>query len=287
MKDITNSDADGSPRTVAAQKRARDAIELADASQENKKVALTAPSDDAWELSREFICPINRGLPIEPVTAEDGKVYERADIERWFETKEGDPTSPMTGAVIGTELIPAPQIRKAIEAHVESGAIKGKIAEAWKRKLADETKVKETRAKAEGGDGEAMDLLGLWYEAGTRGLAKDAAQARAWYERSAAASYPKGLAKFGTCLLRGFGGPQDKKLGLENVTEAAGLGSDRGAALLGMCFFHGAFGLPKDGGQARYWLRKVADGECEYKEVTDEGRAEAAGFLRELVREES
>ena len=54
-----------------------------------------------------------------------------------------------------------------------------------------------------------------------------------------------------------------------------------------MCFFHGAFGLPKDGGQARYWLRKVADGECEYKEVTDEGRAEAAGFLRELVREES
>ena len=101
-------------------------------------------------IVKEYICPITHELPIAPVMAKDGVVYERAAIERWFETKEGDPTSPSTGAVISTELIPAPQIRNTIEALVKSGAIDGlEVATAWKQKLADETKVKETRAKAE------------------------------------------------------------------------------------------------------------------------------------------
>ena len=104
----------------------------------------------ATTIATEFLCPVTHELPIAPVIAKDGVVYERAAIERWFETKEGDPTSPSTGAVIGTELLPAPQIRNAIEALVKSGAIDGlEVATAWKQKLADETKVKETRAKAE------------------------------------------------------------------------------------------------------------------------------------------
>ena len=286
ISDITNEDNDGSARSDAAQKRARDAIDhTEDARSEKKKVASTAPSDDdGWELSREFICSINRGLPIEPVTAEDGKVYERADIERWFKTKEGDPTSPMTNEVIGTELIPAPQIRKAIEAHVESGAIKGKIAEAWKWKLADEKEVKETRAKAESGDGEAMDLLGLWYQAGSRGLAEDAVQARAWYERSAAARDPKGMSAFAECLLNGDGGPRNISLGLDMVRRAAALGSDVASLTLGKVFFRGSFGLPKDPVQARFWLKKV--GERQDQQLWDKWKDDAAELLRKLDQEE-
>ena len=93
--------------------------------------------------------------------------------------------------------------------------------------------MKETRAKAEGGDGEAMWRLGAWYQYGDNGLAKDEAQARAWYERSAAARDPRGMARFGECLLCGQGGPQNNALGLVNVTEAAHLGSDIGAYFLG------------------------------------------------------
>ena len=135
---------------------------------------------------------------------------------------------------------------------------------------------------AEGGDGEAMQSLGLWYMMGKNGLAKDDAQARAWYERSAAARYPKGLANFGNYLLRGIGGPQDNVFGVMNVTQAAELGSEYGAYLLGKAFMTGFWGLPKDPVRARYWLKKAVDGECEYKHLTDTARAEAANWLREL-----
>ena len=240
----------------------------------------------ATTIATEFLCPVTHELPIAPVMAKDGVVYERAAIERWFETKEGDPTSPSTGAVIGTELIPAPQIRNALEALVKSGAIDGlEVATAWKQKLADEKVVKEWRAKAEGGDGDAMYLLGAWYQLGMNGLAVDKAQARAWYERSAAARDPMGMAKFGDCLLAGAGGPQDDVFGVMNVTEAAHLGSDVGAFLLGRAFFESCNGLPKDPVRAQYWLKKAFDGECEVKHLNEEGRAEAAVYLRELQDE--
>ena len=238
-------------------------------------------------IATEFKCPIGHDLPIDPVMAKDGVVYERAAIERWFKTKEGerrggDPTSPSTGAVIGTELIPAPQIRNTIEALVKSGAIDGELATAWKQKLEDEKEVKETRAKAEGGDGYAMYCLGVWYEKGEYGLAVDKAQARAWYERSAAARDPKGMASFGQCLLLGIGGPEDHVFGIMNVTEAAGLGSDHAACILGNAFIKGKFGLPKDPVRARYWLKKIADGECAHKHLNEAGKAKAAELLREL-----
>ena len=135
---------------------------------------------------------------------------------------------------------------------------------------------------AEGGDGEAMQSLGLWYMMGKNGLAKDDAQACAWYERSAAARYPKGLANFGNYLLRGIGGPQDNVFGIMNVTQAAELGSDVGAVLLGSGFFGGIWGLPKDPVRARYWLKKVVDGECAHKHLLSADIAKAAAMLREL-----
>jgi len=66
------------------------------------------------------------------------------------------------------------------------------------------------------------------------------------------------------------------------VTEAAGLGSDFAACNLGEVFFHGNFGLPKDPVRARFWLKKIADGECAHKHLNDAGLAGAAELLREL-----
>ena len=68
-----------------------------------------------------------------------------------------------------------------------------------------------------------------------------------------------------------------------NVTEAAGLGSNLGAYLFGKAFFNGELGLPKDPARARYWLKKVVDGECAHKHLSNEASlAEAARWLREL-----
>ena len=39
----------------------------------------------ATTIATEFLCPVTHELPIAPVMAKDGVVYERAAIERWFE----------------------------------------------------------------------------------------------------------------------------------------------------------------------------------------------------------
>jgi len=166
--------------------------------------------------------------------------------------------------------------KNTIEELVTSGAIEGELAEAWKEKLEQEKVVKEWRAKAEGGDGYAMLRLGARY------AVEDDVQSRAWFERSAATRNPPGMAMFGECLLRGIGGPKDNVLGLVNATEAAHLGSNLGAYRLGWAFFEGGHGLPKDPVRARYWLKKIADGECEHKHLQQKNITEAAEWLREL-----
>ena len=142
-------------------------------------------------------------------------------------------------------------------------------------------RVEELRALAESGDGEATWQLGVWYAFGrsvVANLAKDDVQARTWFERSAAARYPKGLASFGNCLLSGRGGPQDNALGLVNVTAAAELGSDVGAYTLGLAFRSGLFGLPKDKARARFWFDKAVQPECKFKHLSNRCNTNAVFF---------
>ena len=254
----------------ALKKRALEERDEADANAEKKQKTLAS-------IAKQWICPITLMLPTEPVKAEDGHTYEREAIEGWLAQNA---TSPVTRAHMGPRLMDDYAAKNTIEELVTSGAIEGEIAEAWKEKLAeklaDETKVKEWRAKAEGGDGEAMLRLGARY------AGEDDAQARAWFERSAAARDPTGMAMFGDYLLKGWGGPQDTAFGIMNVTDAAGLGSDFAALLLGRAFLDGNHGLPKDLARARFWLKILVDGKCEHKSLGDECVAEIAEFLREL-----
>ena len=90
------------------------------------------------------------------------------------------------------------------------------------------------------------------------------------------------VAAFGACSLLGLGGSVETSLGLVNVTEAAGLGSELGAYRLGWAFFEGELGLPKDPARARYWLKKAVDGECTHKHLSNQSKANAAQSLREL-----
>ena len=237
-------------------------------------------------IAKEFICPITQELPVDPVTAEDGKVYDREALLAWFSKGDGDPISPSTNISMGRKLLPAVQARNTIEALVKSGAIVGDIAEAWQKKIEGEKLVEQMRAMAESGGGEAMHDLGTWYQGGNNGLAKDAAQARAWYKRSAAVQNPKGMSRFGEYLTLGLGGPPEHALGLVYLTQAATLGSDHGAFILGRAFFQGACGLTKDPVQTRFWLEKVAGG-CIFEHLGQSYKTEAAGWLQELEAPEA
>ena len=264
------------PKVKAPKKRGCPlAIDLTEEASPQEKKLRKSINDVAADL----VCPITQQLPFDPVMAEDGKVYERNAIVEWLR-RNG--TSPVTRARMGTRIIAAVQTKNTIDTLIKSGAIEGELAMAWMYRLADEKKVKATRTKAEGGNGYAMWRLGAWYQHGERGLVKDSAQARAWYERSAATRDPMGLSSFGSCLLRGAGGPQNTSLGLVYITDGAHLGSNFGAYTLGKAFFAGRHGLPEDRVQARFWLKKAVDKECKFTHLADTAEALAATWLREL-----
>ena len=77
---------------------------LDDASAETKRFK-SAIEDSA----AEFVCPITQELPLDPVMAADGRVYERSAIEEWI--AKGNGKSPSTNEKMGTKLLPALQVR--------------------------------------------------------------------------------------------------------------------------------------------------------------------------------
>ena len=74
----------------------------------------------ASDVAEELLCPISQTLPLDPVIAEDGHLYDRPAILRWLCAKE---RSPMTNAPMGRRLLPAPHAKRTIRTLIESGAI--------------------------------------------------------------------------------------------------------------------------------------------------------------------
>ena len=93
--------------------------------------------------------------------------------------------SPVTNEPMSKRLFPAVQVRNTLKRLVESGAISGSKADAWKQAMAEEAEVVALRVKPEGGDAKAMRHLGFSYRTGKRGLKKDLAQAFTWLKRAA------------------------------------------------------------------------------------------------------
>ena len=68
-----------------------------DASWRCNLVGLRPCRPGAREVAEEYVCPITAELPIDPVTAEDGRCYERCAIEEWFARQpQAQVKSPVT-----------------------------------------------------------------------------------------------------------------------------------------------------------------------------------------------
>lgn len=99
------------------------------------------------DVVTEWMCPITQELPIDPVTAEDGHVYEREAIAKHIQLGCCDGASlksPMTNLPMGDRLLSSAQARNTIEKLVRSGAITGERAAKWVERLQDEDFVNET-----------------------------------------------------------------------------------------------------------------------------------------------
>ena len=209
-------------------------------------------------MADEWLCPITTELIFEPVIAEDGNVYEKTAIEELIRVQGAGLKSPLTNLPMGPRLTPNNAARNTIEKLVRSGAVAGDKAERWLERLSDEEMVKKTRAKAEGGDIEAIRDMANWYYYGWHGLAEVDSKHRSWAEKGAALDDVRCLAQFAWCLVNGKGGPRHKEDGLVRMAEAAALGSARAAFDLGDYYWEGAYGLLQDRPRAKRWYAKVA-----------------------------
>ena len=212
------------------------------------------------EGAEELLCPITQELPIDPVTAEDGRVYERSAITEWLQQND---KSPHTNEPMGKRLLPATQVKNLISGMVKSGAITGDKAGAWTKKLEEEKQLEEMRQNAERGDLGSMANLSLWYRDGAYGLPKNSAERYKWAKRAAAldgdAAHHMGLNLLAQCYEQGAGVAQNKAHAISLFTQAATMGSDYACHHLADWYAVGDDTLPQDLERATYWAKKALD----------------------------
>ncbi|CAB9523620.1 Sel1 domain protein repeat-containing protein [Seminavis robusta] len=229
----------------------------------------------------ELICPISLELPWDPVTAEDGRVYERISIETHIKNHPRGLKSPITNKKMGKKLVPAIQHRNMTDILVEDGVILGDLAAKWKEKVNQKKEMEELLKKADAGGACAMYNLGVNYENGYDGFNEDEKLAFQWYSRAHKAGNVRGTSSVGMHLLNGWGVAKNEKLGLVHLSSAAGQGSNYAAKWLGVAFANGEYGLSVDKAMAISWLEKAV-GDCPEGPLTDESIQDAQQELDEL-----
>ena len=95
----------------------------------SKKAKTASKADDALaQIVSNLQCPITHRLPVRPVVAADGHVYERSAIEKWLQTKS---TSPLTNAEMDRTLMDSTQTRTLIQSAIENGGVDDDAAATW------------------------------------------------------------------------------------------------------------------------------------------------------------
>ena len=131
------------------------------------------------ELLAGLICPITQALPVDPVFAEDGRIYERAAIARAIVGRGDLATlvSPITTEKMGVNLVSAPQVFSHIETFVDSGMLGPVTCAVWR----DGVWVKDRLSHIAQGDGKAMYLYAEALHYGWHGVEKDRALASKYF----------------------------------------------------------------------------------------------------------
>lgn len=229
------------------------------------------------EVAGEWVCPITKELPVDPVVAEDGRIYERSAIASWL-AKAYPLTSPVTNEKMGKRLLPAVQVRNAIRSMVASGAIVDGKADAWVQRLADEAAVAALQDKATAGDVGACHTLARAYELGEMGLPKDPRQSIAWYTKAADLGSPQALSVCGHAHIVGRGVAVSMPQAILMMGRAAERGSRYACQQIASWYAQGTSGFKQDAERARMWYRRME--KCACHDTCAEIDARAAEWLR-------
>ncbi|MDA8258986.1 MAG: tetratricopeptide repeat-containing serine protease family protein [Betaproteobacteria bacterium] len=130
-----------------------------------------------------------------------------------------------------------------------------KIVDPWEN--IDEPDFLSLKRRAEAGDASAQSALGLRYSEG-KGVAKDPAQAVAWWRKAAEQGEANAQFNLGVMYYQGTGVPKDAAQALAWYRKAAEQGDADAQNNLGVMYDQGE-GVLKDAVQAVVWYRKAAD----------------------------
>ena len=189
----------------------------------------------------DLICPISLALPIDPVTAEDGRVYDRDFIEAYYKGQSGTVAdtvkSRWTGEMVGRKLLRADQHRAIIERTIANGVISDYLAKEWQDKMeenaAKDAAKDELLETATEGDLASIETLATNYFYGQKGFMKDNEQAFVWSKLAHKAGSVQGTTLMGVLLLNGRGVREYVTQGYMYLGLAAGKGSVHAASILG------------------------------------------------------
>lgn len=224
-------------------------------------------------ISDEYLCPITHELPFDPVTAMDGRVYEREAIEKWLHVKKMSPvtTEPMKG-----NLVPAFQARNAIEKMVMSGEVSVDKADAWKRKRKDETNFQLYEKMARDGEVDAMNITASFYRDG-KGVKTDLSKAFHWMKIASSKNDARATTGLAIAYLDGQGVKRNVPRGLILLGRASELGSEHACYVLGWSYMNGYHNLGEDKTEARVWFQKMQT--CGLYDSSDKCRTEAKEYV--------
>ena len=269
-------ESDQMPSTRSKRARKDDAVMAAekamDKAEDGSRQAITA-------LIEDWTCPITYELLFDPVEAEDGRLYERAAIEAYFEHKANQVMvkSPVTNQEMGKQLVPATHVRDAITKLVQSGQVDAEATAAWKQARLNLVQVTALRAKAAEGNAHAMGRLGFSYRDGTRGLRKDPKEAFKWFKKAADLKDAPAACSCGVAYINGSGVERNHVRGIMMITIAATLGSEHACSVLAWANECGHHGFNKDPEGATLWYKKMQEAPC--RDSVDSYRERATKWL--------
>ena len=228
------------------------------------------PAEEKQIPHGDLICPITLELPWDPVTAEDGHVYQRSAIETYFESKvESEVKSPVGKAEkMGKRLFPATQHGNLIETLIENGRITGEQAEKWKEMRNITPEGHSILKKAAGGDANAMYTLCCAYDSGKYGFKKDMKMFYHWLEKAFEAGDVRAAGGLAEALLKGLGTDKNVAQGWFYAGFAVEHGSSIAHGLYGLALADGRWGMHVDKARAIRFLKLVVDGSLPYNHTS-------------------
>ena len=255
---------------------------------EQKPAAAVKPKTKS--VLETLTCPITLELPLDPVMAEDGVIYERSAMEQHLQNSD---KSPVKNIRMGNSLIESHQVKSMIESLVENASEQEQgLVNSYKERLAQQKIIDDLVAQAQAGDVQVMIQVGENYYEGKNGFDLHQERGFHWYHKAADEGSVVGMALAGIHLLQNASSTDMRRrlsriskqnTGLSLVSNAAHEhGSDRACIFLGEAIADEKYFLERNVKRAIKLLQLGVSGDCEYLHASEETIQRARRRLSEL-----